>query len=438
MFRNKSSKLKYLSNVQTLDELHNNYLAKIQEQKMTLPDKRKKLQELENELKSMACCKNTEQTYDIKAKSNLKSEIMALSRQIMDDEGDNDILDYMSKVGEVVVDYYSFNTTSAYNMDQGDDESSSLDESDDQNESETKGIYISDRLKHLNQISQQTRKIKKAVKKRRIVQENPTGKSILNFFKESTIGFDESKHAILNKATLQDKYLMLIDKSYACDKVKTERIILCSNCKIEKTLFQSEGCYICKSCGETEHIIMESEMPGHKEIANEKQKYPYKKINHLKEKLNQFQSKESADIPDEICEIVKFDLKKIRVKCELCTPYDIKQILKKHKLTNYYEHLQQIYSKISGAQPILLSRETEEKIIGMFQGMQDSFHKHCPTNRSNFLSYSYVLNKLFKILKMFEHAKYFNLLKSKEKLREQDIIWKKICADMGWVFYSSF
>jgi hypothetical protein len=39
---------------------------------------------------------------------------------------------------------------------------------------------------------------------------------------------------------------------------------------------------------------------------------------------------------------------------------------------------------------------------------------------------------------MNEHAKYFNLLKSKEKLREQDFIWKKICTDMQWKFHSSF
>ena len=35
------------------------------------------------------------------------------------------------------------------------------------------------------------------------------------------------------------------------------------------------------------------------------------------------------------------------------------------------------------------------------------------------------------------HAKFFNLLKSKDKLRDQDLVWHKICDDMGWDYYAS-
>jgi hypothetical protein len=449
MFKDKSSKLKYISNVHTLDELHHNYLAKIDEQKMSLPKKREKLQDLQNKLKKMEISKEMGSTNDIKLKANLKSEIAFLQDQISNDESNTEMLDYISRVGDIVIGYYTiangYNTAEQNNDNEYDESESDLidiTEIEQIKDSDHKGIYISDKLKYLNQLSQKTRKIKKPVKKRRIVQETTSSKSILNFFpsekQNDKTEIAQTTQVILNKATLQDKYLMLVDKSYACEKVKIEKVIYCTNCKIEKTLFQSEGSYVCKNCGETEHIIMESEVPSHKELSNEKQKYPYKKINHLKEKLNQFQSKESADVPDDICDIVKADLKKRRIRCDLCTPPDIRSILKKHKLTSYYEHLQQIYCKISGSVPISLSREVEETLINMFQTMQESFHRHCPANRSNFLSYSYVLNKLFKILKMNEHAKYFNLLKSKEKLREQDFIWKKICTDMQWKFHSSF
>lgn len=456
MFKDKSNKLKYITNVRTLDELHHNYLAKIDEQKSNLPKKRKKLMDLENELEKLEKSKELGSTNDIKIKSNLKTEIRSLQDQILNDESNTDVLDYISRVGDIVLGYYNIaNSYDTYDTnDKNNDETNETIDSETEliditeieqanhfpKESDQKGIYISDKLKYLNHLSQKTRKIKKPVKKRRIVQDVMSAKSILNFFPtdNQSENSEQTTHVFLNKATLQDKYLMLIDKSYACDKVKIEKVIYCTNCKIEKTLFQSEGSYVCKNCGETEHIIMESEIPSHKELSNEKQKYPYKKINHLKEKLNQFQSKESADVPDNICEIIKADLRKRRINSDTFTPTDIRSILKKHKLTSYYEHLQQIYCKISGSPPISLSREIEETIINMFQTMQDSFRKHCPTNRSNFLSYSYVLNKLFKILNMYEHAKYFSLLKSKEKLREQDFIWKKICTDMGWKFHSSF
>jgi hypothetical protein len=69
--------------------------------------------------------------------------------------------------------------------------------------------------------------------------------------------------------------------------------------------------------------------------------------------------------------------------------------------------------------------------------MQESFQKYCPRHRSNFLSYSYVLNKLFRIVGLEKHSRFFGLLKSKEKLRDQDAIWAKICKDMKWKFFSS-
>ena len=54
--------------------------------------------------------------------------------------------------------------------------------------------------------------------------------------------------------------------------------------------------------------------------------------------------------------------------------------------------------------------------------------------RKNFLSYSYVLFKFCELLGEDEYLQYFPLLKSKEKLYQQDLIWKKICTDLLWEF----
>ena len=70
--------------------------------------------------------------------------------------------------------------------------------------------------------------------------------------------------------------------------------------------------------------------------------------------------------------------------------------------------------------------ELEEKLCIMFRDIQAPFLKHCPKDRKNFLSYSYVLYKFFQILGLNEYLKYFPLLKSREKLYLQDQIWKKI------------
>ena len=98
-----------------------------------------------------------------------------------------------------------------------------------------------------------------------------------------------------------------------------------------------------------------------------------------------------------------------------------------------------MYSKyivgVTGAAPPTLNRKEEEKIIGMFQEVERSYRKYI--HRRNCLSYTYVLNKILRILKKEEHAKYFILLKCRWKLRECYNIWIKICIEKGWEFYSS-
>lgn len=108
----------------------------------------------------------------------------------------------------------------------------------------------------------------------------------------------------------------------------------------------------------------------------------------------------------------------------------IKAILKKLVYQQFYEHIPYIISKITKKPPPTLSREIEDKIKAMFRQVQEPFSKYCPAARINFLNYSYILHKFFELLNMPEFAKCFPLLKSREKLRAQDKIWKCICDDL--------
>jgi hypothetical protein len=240
-----------------------------------------------------------------------------------------------------------------------------------------------------------------------------------------------------NKATLKNEYMTLIDPSNTVDKTKIVAMRTCFKCNVERVFVQSEGIYVCPKCGQFEYLIVDSEIPNHKDSVSEKPKYPYKKINHLIEKLNQYQSKESTIIPQSVYDVIKSELKKQIIHIDEITPTTIKAILKKHRLNNYYEHHQHIFSKITNTPPPILTRETEDKIKLMFKMIQEPYQKHKPSGRSNFLNYAYVLHKIFLILKMPNHAKYFSLLKSREKLRQQDIVWKKICFDLNWPHHPS-
>ena len=63
--------------------------------------------------------------------------------------------------------------------------------------------------------------------------------------------------------------------------------------------------------------------------------------------------------------------------------------------------------------------------------------QHCPNNRKNFLSYSYVLHKFCELIELDDLLIYFPLLKSREKLQQQDQIWKDICKSLKWQYIPS-
>lgn len=154
--------------------------------------------------------------------------------------------------------------------------------------------------------------------------------------------------------------------------------------------------------------------------------------------LNQFQAKESTEIPKDVYDRIIAEIKKNKIKNpKTITIPKMKSILRKLKLSLYYEHIPHIISKLTGEPPPTLSRDTEERVKWMFKAIQKPFTLFCPKDRTNFLSYAYVLHKFFEILGEKEFVKCFPLLKSREKLRIQDKIWEKICDYLGWQYYPS-
>ena len=154
--------------------------------------------------------------------------------------------------------------------------------------------------------------------------------------------------------------------------------------------------------------------------------------------LAQFQAKESTDIPKDVYDKIIIEIRKERiVNMAILTPQKLREILKKLKLNKYYEHVPHIINRLNGIPPPIMTRETEEKLRMMFREIQTPFIKYCPKDRKNFLSYSYVLHKFVQLLELDEFLPCFPLLKSREKLHQQDIIWKKICEDLKYEFIKS-
>ena len=242
----------------------------------------------------------------------------------------------------------------------------------------------------------------------------------------------------INKEDLVRDYMRIIDPNNQNMNFYDRNYFICPTCNIEKNVVPSEGIMVCVQCGSVERIIIDSEKPSYKDPPHEVSYFAYKRINHFSEWLSQFQAKESTDIPQEVYDKILIEIRKERIKNpESLSHHKIREYLKKLKLNKYYEHVPHILNKINGISPPTVSREIEERLRFMFKEIQAPFIEVCPKNRKNFLSYSYVLHKFVELLGLNEYKKCFPLLKSREKLHQQDMIWKEICNRLGWPFHKS-
>lgn len=235
-----------------------------------------------------------------------------------------------------------------------------------------------------------------------------------------------------DKSTLVDKYMSIINKKYVRN-VEDDNIEICKECKSQMICLQQDAIMICNTCGYQELLLVEQNRPILKQNTKDTSHFCYKRINHFREWCNQVQGKESTDIPDEVFVKILAEIKKEKiVDLKTITYTKMRDILKRLRINKYYEHINYIINRINGIPTPQFSPELEEKLCSMFRSIQAPFLKHCPKDRKNFLSYSYVLYKFFQILGLDEYLKYFPLLKSREKLYVQDQIWKKICIDLNY------
>ena len=207
----------------------------------------------------------------------------------------------------------------------------------------------------------------------------------------------------------------------------------CLSCGGELIPVDHEGIKVCNICGKQQKFLVENDKPSYKDPPKEVCFYAYKRINHFREILSQFQAKETTQIPEQVIEDIKNQIKKERISIYDLTTKKSKDILKKLGYNKYYEHIPFIKDKL-GIKPPIMTPELEEKLCNLFMEIEKQYSKHCPNDRVNFLNYYYVLFKLCELLNERSFLPYFPMLKDPIKRIEQDITWKKICNEMNWQF----
>ena len=260
---------------------------------------------------------------------------------------------------------------------------------------------------------------------------NSKTKMLNNFFKIKNQ--DVAQNEQVNK-NIVHKYLCNIDESFLDINNYLNSTDICGYCNEGELIpLEDEGVLICNSCFKNVPYLIENEKPTYKEPPKEVCFYAYKKINHFKEILAQYQGKETTQIPPEVIENIKQQIKKERIQLEQLTYNKSKEILKKLGYNKYYEHIQFIKNKL-GIKPPVFSPEFEDTLCNLFNELLSPYSKFCPNDRVNFLNYYYVLYKLCESLGEKRYLYEIPMLKDREKIIEQDEIWKRMCAELNWGF----
>jgi hypothetical protein len=258
-----------------------------------------------------------------------------------------------------------------------------------------------------------------------------------NFFKIKSEEEETKKTAEKTNTNIIKEYLSNVDNAFLDVSKFVYATDVCQECyKGELVPIEDEGVLICNKCHNSVRYLVENDKPSYKEPPKEVCFYAYKKINHFKEILSQFQGKETTQIPDPVIHDLQMQIKKERIELSDLTYYKCKDLLKKLGHNKYYEHINFIKNKL-GIKPVVISQELEEILCNFFMEIQYPYAKHCPDYRVNFLHYYYVLYKLFELLDQSNFLVHIPMLKDREKLIEQDTIWKKICDELDWEFIAT-
>lgn len=224
----------------------------------------------------------------------------------------------------------------------------------------------------------------------------------------------------------------------------TDLLARCRECGHENlVIIDRDATRVCAECGCVEEGYQreESNLFSFREESEQMSRnvqFAYKRANHFLDWLNAFESGSghcTGSVPECVVDTIRYELKKLRiVDIATITPDLVRQLLKKTQLTKYYEYTNAITAEIGGHRPLRLAPEIKHKLCVMFGLLQRPFELYKPASRKNFLSYSYVIFKCLQLLGEDHLLQYFSLLKSREKLKMQDAIWKKICQHLMWQY----
>lgn len=165
----------------------------------------------------------------------------------------------------------------------------------------------------------------------------------------------------------------------------------------------------------------------------------YKRRQHFCDILNQYQDVRDVDIPEDVLLAVRGEIaarhagKKLTIKL-------VRSMLKKLGWGyKQYENAQAILNKVCNYDKdtvLVIPHYTLAKMKSMFGKIEHAWTRLPDTkaSRKSFLSYTYVIKQLLRILERADLADRIPTIKSKARVRSHDQAWETLCATCSFPF----
>jgi hypothetical protein len=214
-----------------------------------------------------------------------------------------------------------------------------------------------------------------------------------------------------------------------------EDVEYCENCNRRVIHDPRQACVVCVKCGNsTAYNPIDT---SYREGTSLHVPYLYKQSNHFREHVLRIQGKESTEIGQDIIDSILVELDKRGTPKEKASPKDVRNILKNLGLSKLYNHTYRIWALSTGQTPPQMTAQQQCELMHIFGLVQEAWESVKPHGRSNMLSYTYLLNKMCLLLGYHDLAKHFSVLKSRDKILQQDVMWQSICAKLDFEFMRS-
>ena len=248
------------------------------------------------------------------------------------------------------------------------------------------------------------------------------------FMKKDYIKSDDSllREDIISKFMDIAKLYVKIEKTDSRIKIK------CNNC--QKTTFEliEENIIKCENCGCVIELLDEKHFYNDSDRLNMSTRYTYSKNSHFKDAIDKFQG--ISKIEDGVFQIIQKEMDNYNITKQNITREHILKFLEENKLNKYYDDVTFIYCTITNSKPPDI-KQYEYKLMQMCDELEKIYEKIKDKKRIHSLNVNYKLMKCLEILGYNCKKSDFNMIKTREKIIESDMIWERICNILGWKYY---